>query len=158
MRSDEDNWAVEMPDRALVLVGCSGSKLEIPAPAREFYTGGLFWASVAWAESWSFRWNVLSALHGLIPPDRVVSYYDVTLSGDSDEQRLDLLRSQLPDDVETIIVLAGATYVEEVRQAWPDLFLWAPLQELSQRGLGHYKRWLIRNSRLQRRAGDPADE
>lgn len=146
MTGQPDDWYVDYPDDAMVLIGCSGSKLSSPAPARDFYTGDLFRASVRWAESWGFAWRVLSALHGLIEPDAVVSYYDVRLTGGSDAARTALLRSQLPPGVRSVVVLAGRCYVEEAQTAWPELLLWAPLQELPDRGIGHYKAWLRRNT------------
>lgn len=50
----------------VVLIGCSASKLDRAAPARELYTGRVFKASVAYAEATGAKWCVLSALHGVV--------------------------------------------------------------------------------------------
>lgn len=142
---DPDYWQVEDPDHALVLIACSGMKATRPAPAREFYAGALFQASVRWAESWSFRWMVLSGLHGLIAPDTIVEPYDTRLTPMT-PARPAVLRSQLPDDATSIVVLGGRLYASTARAVWPDLPFWAPLQELPARGYGHYRQWLTRNT------------
>jgi hypothetical protein len=145
---DPDYWQVEDPDNALVLIACSGMKATRPAPAREFYAGALFQVSVRWAESWSFRWMVLSALHGLIAPDTVVEPYDarLTATGTLADDWVGSLRGQLLGDVTSVVVLGGQAYVDAARAAWPDLAWWAPLQELPERGYGHYRQWLLRNT------------
>ena len=151
----EDCWEVECPDEALVLIGCSDSKLDTPAPARDLYTGALFCASVRWAESWHFDWAVLSALHGFVEKDEVLEPYNATLTGkDWERHRLAnmtwprLHHRGLPS---TLIVLAGAEYVAAImhpsyESARRGLHIWTPLQELPKRGLGYYRSWLTRNT------------
>lgn len=63
----------------VVLISCSKSKLTKKAPARDLYTGRLFRKAVAWAESQGYTWYVVSALHGLVHPDRSLEPYDFTL-------------------------------------------------------------------------------
>ncbi len=62
------------------LVGCGARKLGRPAPARELYTGTLFRLASAYAERTCDEWYVLSALHGLVHPDEVLSPYDLALN------------------------------------------------------------------------------
>ena len=63
----------------IVLIGCSKSKLDQPAPARELYTGQLFKKAVAWAERQGLQWFVVSALHGLVAPDQSIAPYNYSL-------------------------------------------------------------------------------
>lgn len=70
---------VTTPPSTVVLISCSKSKLTKKAPARHLYTGRLFRKAVAWAESEGYKWYVVSALHGLVDPDRPLEPYDFTL-------------------------------------------------------------------------------
>ena len=67
------------PPTTIVLIGCSKSKLDRPAPARELYTGQLFKKAVAWAERQGYQWFVISALHGLVTPNQTIAPYDYSL-------------------------------------------------------------------------------
>ncbi len=62
-----------------VLISCSKSKLEAPAPARSLYTGQLFKKAVGWAERHQLQWFVVSALHGLLTPSQTVAPYNYTI-------------------------------------------------------------------------------
>ena len=67
--------------RTFVLIACSKSKQSHPAAARHLYTGQLFQKSLRYAEDLSAdAIFVLSAKHGLIPIDQVVTPYDETLT------------------------------------------------------------------------------
>lgn len=61
-----------MSGRHIVLVGCAAKKLDYRAPARELHTFQLFRSARMWAEREGDAWYILSALHGLVPPDRVL--------------------------------------------------------------------------------------
>ena len=63
------------------LVGCGARKLARAAPARELYTGTLFRLASAYAERVCDEWYVLSALFGLVHPDKVLEPYDHALTG-----------------------------------------------------------------------------
>lgn len=63
----------------IVLISCSKSKLAKKAPARDLYTGRLFERAVSWAESKGYTWYVVSALYGLVQPNRELAPYDFTL-------------------------------------------------------------------------------
>ena len=70
------------------LIGCSASKLDRSAPARELYTGELFKVSVAWLEHFHVpEWGILSAKHGLVMPEQVIEPYDVCLARLPAEER-----------------------------------------------------------------------
>lgn len=104
-----------------IIVGCGKTKAPTPCPARELYTGCLFRAARAHAETSGRPWLILSALWGLIEPDRVLEPYDCRLTGPYwtwwD------LRLRVWDQLEqlgwkgAIEVHAGAPYVEMVRAA-----------------------------------------
>lgn len=63
------------------LIGCVKSKRTSPAPAGDLYTSALFRGRRAAVEASCDRWFVLSALHGLIPPEEVLEPYDLALTG-----------------------------------------------------------------------------
>ena len=61
------------------LIACGKSKADQPSPARSLYTGPLFKAASGYAEQTYDRWYVVSALHGLVDPDSLLSPYDRTM-------------------------------------------------------------------------------
>lgn len=150
---DSDVWEVDSD--ALVVVACSGKKLDHAAPARELYTGDLFRASVTWARSHGLRWTILSALHGIVGPGQVLDPYDYRLDDVAVYGEWVALRRRVRDvlqeiDPRSIVALGGANYVAMIREAAaPDLHVWAPLQQLPGRGIGYYKSWLARNTARQ---------
>lgn len=145
--TEPDLWEVQDPEHTLVVVACSAGKAAKPGPARTFYRGELFRLSVEWAESWGFRWMVLSALHGLVAPDTVLFGYDITLRDVGVPDRPGWYRDQLPEDITNLVILGGQAYVTAARRTWPELDYWTPLQELERRGYGYYKQWLAVNRR-----------
>lgn len=68
-----------------VLIGCSKSKLDHCAPARDFYQGTIFKKSLAAARKLYHNASiyVLSAKYGLVPIDEELCPYDETLKGKS---------------------------------------------------------------------------
>lgn len=86
---------------------------------------------------------VLSAMHGLLAPNDPVSYYDVKMTRASERS---YLRRRLPADVSHLVVLGGQAYVETAVLSFPDLPVWALLQELPLRGYGYYRQWLTLNT------------
>lgn len=67
----------------IVLIGCSKSKLDHCAPAKDFYQGSLFKKSLTAARKLypDAQIYVLSAEYGLVHIDAVVCPYDETLNG-----------------------------------------------------------------------------
>lgn len=55
------------------------SKGQRPAPARDLYRGQFFNQCVAYAEATCDAWCILSAKHGLVLPDQVISPYELVL-------------------------------------------------------------------------------
>ena len=125
----------------ILLMGCTSSKMTALAPARELYQGDLWSKRRAYAESQGCPWYILSALHGVVDPDRVLEPYDCTLTQARQQVRpwqtdglVHHLWSTLvfklprynparmrwtPDDPKACVleVYAGAPYVELVRSA-----------------------------------------
>jgi len=64
----------------IVLISCCSKKLDVPAPAGELYTSVLFKKSLAFAKTFADEIYVLSARHGLVPLDEVVTPYDESLN------------------------------------------------------------------------------
>jgi len=60
----------------IVLISCSKTKADHPAPARELYDSALFRKSRAYAEASGGRWFILSAEHGLVSPDEWLAPYE----------------------------------------------------------------------------------
>ena len=69
------------------LVSCVKTKLDHAAPAEDLYTSALFRGARHAVERSCDRWYILSALHGLVPPDRVLEPYEKTLSTASVAER-----------------------------------------------------------------------
>jgi len=90
---------ITTPSR-VVLISCSKSKLTKKAPARDLYTGTLFKRAVSWAERKGYRWYVVSALHGLVQPNRELDPYDFTLKQ---------LRTRERESWAHMVVAAGLT-------------------------------------------------
>ena len=66
-------------DRVLLL-GCVKLKHARPLPARDLYRSPLWVRRRAYAEASGHPWLILSAMHGLLDPDRCIGPYDLTLS------------------------------------------------------------------------------
>jgi hypothetical protein len=65
------------------LVGCGRAKRPGRHPARALYVGTLFRKALAYSEGMYDRTYILSALHGLVEPDRVLDWYDLADPGPS---------------------------------------------------------------------------
>lgn len=64
------------------LVGCTKTKLDRPAPARDLYSPSTMFAGRrAYVERSCDKWFILSAKHGLVAPDEMLAPYDETLVG-----------------------------------------------------------------------------
>jgi len=101
--------------RRFGLIGCSGAKLDHPAPAGELYRSPLFRASAAWIAPRVEAWAILSAAHGLVfpgveldPYDRVLTPADAGQWGHNVARQLE---RAFPAPAE-LVVLAGRRYVE----------------------------------------------
>lgn len=104
--------------RRIVLISCVSKKLSRKAPARALYTSPLFTCALAYAESLHpDAIHILSAKHGLVELDEVISPYDETLNTKNDaairawsSRVLQQLRSKSDLAHDEFIFLAGERY------------------------------------------------
>jgi hypothetical protein len=129
--------------KPIVLVACSGQKLDHAAPAKDLYVSDLFKKARAYAEKFGCAWYILSAKHGVVSPDTVIEPYDETLNTKSAAELKDwnvMVRDQVGIKVvgvlsRPIVVLAGAKY-----RGWLDgVEHGAPMARM---GIGQQKAWL----------------
>lgn len=135
---------------AVVLVACVKSKRTAAAPARDLYVSQGFRDARAIVEAQGARWFILSALYGLVEPERLIGPYEYTLNTLGVAERkawakrvLAVLLPSLPPRCR-VVFFAGARYRE---------FLEAPLRaaghpvEVPMEGLrqGEQRAWLARH-------------
>lgn len=105
----------------IALVACSAKKLSAPAPARDLYQGAAFQLGRAIAERHCTSWFILSALHGLLPPDRITAPYNLTLATMKKAEReawATHVNHQMHTHIrasEPLLVLAGARYASALQ-------------------------------------------
>jgi len=71
----------------VTLIACSANKLAHPAPAKELYTGQLFQKARVLTENCSDQYFILSALHGLLNPEKIIAPYNYTLKNLNQRER-----------------------------------------------------------------------
>lgn len=105
----------------IVLVACSKKKGATAAPAEDLYTSPLFRKARRYAELHGDRWFIISALHGLTEPKKVIKPYNVTLKSFRKREREQWAHchvlSRLPKRAAAgsrIIILAGRAYYEQL--------------------------------------------
>ena len=103
----------------IFLISCVSRKRDVKCPARELYISTWFSRARALAEQEHSLWFILSALHGLLPPDTEILPYNQTLYtmsiGDRkawSERVIKEMQCLLPPTADEIVILAGATYRE----------------------------------------------
>jgi hypothetical protein len=102
----------------VALVGCSASKLNHPAPARELYTSALFRASFAYAEGTCNALLIVSAFHGVVAPNAVIGPYDRSLRECNKRERegwgVRTIGHLLPsfEVPPQLVILAGSLYAQ----------------------------------------------
>lgn len=104
----------------VALVGCGKTKRAGEHPARQLYTGTLTRLSLAYGERIADEVWILSALYGLVHPDRVLATYDCRLPTRNQERawwglhvRCSLSNAYLELPLH-LIVLAGQDYAQPV--------------------------------------------
>jgi hypothetical protein len=134
----------------VALVACVKTKGEQPVPAKDLYTSPWFKLARAYAERRASRWFILSAAHGLVPPDRVIGPYNQTLNRmkkvDKEAWARRVTRQMKDADVrgDHVLVLAGMNYREWLYGYLMTNFLH---MEIPMAGLmmGQQLSWLSRN-------------
>lgn len=104
----------------ICLVSCASSKLPHKAKAKDLYTSTLFQYARAVAERDYDNWYILSALHGLLDPEKQIAPYNETLNGQAPDRKKAwakkvfhaLLGKLKPMD--SVTFLAGDSYREHL--------------------------------------------
>lgn len=104
----------------VVLIACSATKLSKPAPAYQFYSSDLFQKNWEYAKKQTDEKNIyiISAKHHLVPHNKVLSPYDLTLKdmpADKRKEWADEVLKQIKAkgynlDKDKFIFLAGKAY------------------------------------------------
>lgn len=102
----------------VVLVSCASKKLGVRARAEDLYVSDLFQKSLAYARSLRpTAIFILSAKHGLVPPDQQVDPYNETLNEMRppeimawSERVFEQLRTQVDVEHDHFVFLAGDKY------------------------------------------------
>ena len=148
----------------LVLVGCVKTKHPTRSAARDLYSSPLWRCRRAYAECLGVPWYILSALHGLLDPDRRIDPYDLALKDLRAEARrawsarvLDELKRRVPSMRDSLIEIhAGSTYVkhgleEGLRDAGAEVH--RPLARIT--GVGRQQAWYRERLHVHRKADHP---
>lgn len=102
----------------IVLISCSKSKRNVVCPAADMYMPSpLFSKSYEYAKGIADKVYILSAKHGLLDEDAIISPYNLTLSEMDSEQRnqwsrnvLSQLESECDITTDEFIIFAGSKY------------------------------------------------
>lgn len=109
---------------SIFLVSCVGKKRNKPCPAKDLYISDWFQKARGLVERLGVRWFILSAEHGLVEPEQVLTPYEKTLNAMGVNERRawasDLLAKLTTLSTPSFTFLAGQRYRE---------FLIGPLQE-----------------------------
>jgi hypothetical protein len=106
--------------RTIGLIACCKRKLETPCAAQDLYVSHLFKLARRYVEETCNGWAILSAEHGLVMPDQILSPYNTTLNEMPAWRRATwagltgaAIRDRFPQS--TFVVIAGKHYREAVR-------------------------------------------
>lgn len=132
--------------RSVHLVACVGQKLPQPARADNLYQSDWFRKARAYVTAQGGRWFILSALHGLVPPSRLIEPYNVTLGDMTAAERRawgERVSAQLVEQIgprTPVVILAGRLYRDPIAN-WGGSRATVPMEGL---GIGQQKAWLAR--------------
>lgn len=108
----------------IVVVSCGARKRDHPSKAGDLYTGPYAGAALRWARSVvpTHAIYILSAKYGLVPHDRVIEPYEMTLR-DQRAVGADVIAAQAASfgvaGQTDVVVVGGRGYVELARTVWP---------------------------------------
>ena len=159
-----DGGQVEGDNERFVIVGCGAAKRDgsygQTYPAKDLYTSTYFKKKREYAEVRGDHWMILSAEHGLVPPNAELRPYETSID-DLGEDDLDQLAHEVGMDlidwvaweqgngveVDEIVVLAGKKYIEPLREretfhAGIEPTVVFPLQQNDLGGIGEQMSWL----------------
>lgn len=131
-------------------ISCVGQKRSAPSAAKDLYTSDWFKKARRYVENKGDSWFILSAEHGLVEPDRILSPYEKTLNEMPVRERRQWARdvtAQLACKAPTMkcaVFLAGSKYreflAEHLRQRGVSVRV--PMEGLR---IGQQLKWLIDN-------------
>jgi hypothetical protein len=105
----------------VIIIGCGERKLSEPAPAAQFYTGSLFDISKKYAlrqiaKNEADGWFILSAEHGILKPEQVITYYNKTPDDiDHQEWCAKVIQQIREIKAKRITLLAGMKYTDPLK-------------------------------------------
>ena len=115
----------------IVLVGCVKSKRPGTHRAEDLYDSRLFRGRRSYARANADRWFILSALYGLLPPERAVHSYERAMTSLSRSERRVWSEAVLCD----LEKLVGSLHLAEFEiHAGVDYIRWGLIDGLRQRG------------------------
>jgi hypothetical protein len=99
--------------KEVTLIQCTDSKRESIAMAKNLYDESDYFRKMRkWAEAQSGSWFILSAKHGLVPPNKPLEPYDEYGLSDSQAVEIALLINGLGFDV--VHLCAGRAYTDRL--------------------------------------------
>lgn len=128
------------------IVACGEKKLPYPTKAKNLYQGSYFTACFNYAKEMSDSIYIISAKHGLIKPDEVISPYNLRINDEEaitaqevkeQAQQLKILDSE-------IVVLGGNEYVKFIKKIWPNA------KQVLKGGLLRQIKWLGEQTRIEK--------
>lgn len=133
------------------LISCVSQKRTHPCPARELYVSEWFLKARRYTEASDCYWFILSAEHGLVPPDRVIAPYERTLNTMPIKQRrvwanhvLEQLINAAPRLAKAVF-LAGERYREFLARFLADRGVAVDVPMAGLR-IGEQLRWLAQHT------------
>ena len=109
------------PSSTLFLISCGKHKAASPIRAADLYTSPRFRMSAAIANRLGQGFLILSAKHGLLPPDAITEPYDFSLKFMTREEQLQWAHRVVADlkkicgnDIDRIVLLADEDYVADL--------------------------------------------
>lgn len=108
-----------MHSQTVCIVSCTAHKRDARMPAERLYSSELFYRSRRYAQANYDSWLILSAKHGLVRPDQVISPYDRKLTTLSSRERNEL--SRRISDQASILLKAGTRLTSICGEEYDDL-------------------------------------
>lgn len=139
--------------QVVYVVGCGKTKGSRRTRASELYTGNLFRACAEHARANGDTWRILSGLHGIIRPERVIEPYEASVP--RREQELQWWTNHAANELTSdptlrggfrVVCLAGEAYAAPLRAELErrGIEVTCPLRGL---GVGQRLRWLKENAK-----------
>jgi hypothetical protein len=133
----------------VVLVSCGKRKRKTPTPAGQLYVGGLAGPACKYAAADGAPWYILSARHGLLPPDRLTAPYERGMEELSPAERRVWAKEVVRDlrlwargEPLHLEIHAGKRYLDALKRALPSA--WTVGEPLKGLGTGQRRGWYRR--------------